>query len=70
MKPFDVYRKELTIKGSLVNPYTMQDAINLMVENRVEVDNLVTHRFGLDQFDRAINTYAEDDNRIKFMMEP
>ncbi len=60
----------MTIKGSFVNPYTTQDAIDLMAENKVEVEDLVTHRYELEQFDRAITTYAEDDSRIKIMMEP
>jgi len=70
IKPFEVYRKEMTIQGSFVNPYTTQDAIDLMAENKVEVEDLVTHRYELKQFDRAITTYAEDDSRIKIMMEP
>lgn len=70
IKPFEVYRKELTIQGSFVNPYTTQDAIDLLAENKVKVEDLVTHRFGLEQFDRAIEVYSDDDSRIKIMMEP
>jgi threonine dehydrogenase-like Zn-dependent dehydrogenase len=70
VKPFEIYRKELTIQGSFVNPYTTQDAVDLLAEDKVEVNELVTHTFGLDEFDRAIDAYSNDDSRIKVMMEP
>jgi len=70
VKPFEIYRKELTIQGSFVNPYTTQDAVDLLAEDKIEVNELVTHRFGLDEFDRAIDAYSNDDSRIKVMMEP
>ncbi|MBS3791571.1 MAG: zinc-dependent alcohol dehydrogenase family protein [Candidatus Bipolaricaulota bacterium] len=70
IKPFEVYRKELTIQGSFVNPYSTKDALDLLAEGKIDVEDLVTHRFGLEQFDRAIEVYSNDDSRIKIMMEP
>lgn len=70
VKPFEVYRKELTIRGSFVNPYTTQRAIDLLAENKIRTDKLITHYFSLDKFDEAIDTYENDDSRIKIMMKP
>lgn len=70
IKPYEVYRKELTIQGSFVNPYTTQSAINLLAEGKIKTNELITHRFNLDQFDEAMDTYNNDDSRIKIMMEP
>lgn len=70
IKPFEVYRKELTIRGSFVNPYTTERAIDLLVEGNINTDELVTHRFGLDQFEEAMDAYMYDDSRIKILLEP
>lgn len=70
IKPFEVYQKELTIQGSFVNPYTTQKAVKLLSEGKIKTDQLISHRFDLSQFDKAIDTYLNDDNRIKILMEP
>ncbi|MHA1731873.1 MAG: zinc-dependent alcohol dehydrogenase family protein [Promethearchaeota archaeon] len=42
LKPFDIYRRELTIVGSFTNPYTNEAALRLIP--RINVGRLVTHR--------------------------
>ncbi len=46
VRPFDIYRRELTIVGSFTNPYTNEAALNLLGD--IEVDRIVTHRIRLD----------------------
>ena len=70
IKPFEIYQKELTIKGSFVNPYTTRAAIKLLADEKIKTDQLITHRFDLEQFGEAIDTYVNDDNRIKIMIKP
>lgn len=51
---FDVFQKELTIVGSMINPNTHQRAINLINAGALHLDELITHRFGLDGVEDAI----------------
>lgn len=53
VKPYDVFRKELTIRGSYTNPYVMERALALLASGRIDWRNIVTHQFPLDEFEDA-----------------
>ncbi|ADM27159.1 Alcohol dehydrogenase GroES domain protein [Ignisphaera aggregans DSM 17230] len=44
---FDVYRKEISIIGSFVNPYTMYRALDILRANIISVNDIITHRVSL-----------------------
>lgn len=66
---FDVYKKELTIIGSMINPDTHQRAVNLINSGKLEIKKLITHTFGLDQLDEAIHEQMSSDS-IKVVVHP
>lgn len=45
---YDIFFKELTIKGAFINPFAMQDAIQLMADRRIDVEALITHELRLE----------------------
>lgn len=49
-----VLMKELTLRGSIEYPARFADAVELL--ERRDLSSLVTHRYGLDQFDDALVT--------------
>ncbi len=53
VKPYDVFRKELTIRGSYTNPYVMERALALLASGRIDWRNIVTHQYPLDEFGEA-----------------
>ena len=65
---FDVYKKELTIKGSFVNPDTLARAVALINSGKVDFDPIITHRFTLDQLPEAIAMQMSDAS-IKVVVE-
>lgn len=65
---FDVYKKELTIKGSFVNPDTHARAVALINNGKVDFDPIITHRFTLDQLPEAI-AMQMSDAPIKVVVE-
>lgn len=65
---FDVYKKELTIKGSFVNPDTHARAVALINSGKVDFDPIITHRFTLDQLPEAIAMQMSDAS-IKVVVE-
>lgn len=41
VKPFELFKKELEIKASFINPYTQQRALDLITSGRIDVSGLV-----------------------------
>ncbi|MDD3335917.1 MAG: zinc-dependent alcohol dehydrogenase family protein [Eubacteriales bacterium] len=66
---FDVFKKELHISGSFINPDTHLEAVRLLNEGRLNLRPLITHRFGLDEVRQAIEKQTQNDS-IKVMVLP
>lgn len=62
LKPFEVFKKELTIKGSFVNPHTFERAGRLLETGAVKTEVLVTDIVRLDDIQSvfANRLYAKD----------
>ena len=68
MSPYTVFRKELTILGSFINPFTNQAAVDLLP--RLDLDRLVTHRFELGEFEQAVRARRTDPSALKILIRP
>lgn len=66
---FDVYKKELTIKGSFVNPDTHERAVRLINSGKLDFTSIITHRFALDQLPEAIAMQMSSES-IKVVVCP
>ncbi len=66
---FDVFQKELKIQGSFINPDTHQRAVNLINSKRISIKPLITHRYGLDEVEEAIQKQMQSDS-IKVVVVP
>ena len=67
--PYDVYYKELTIRGSFVNPFTHSRAVELLAAKQIDVMPLITQRFPLDEAAKALET-AQGKDAIKVLITP
>lgn len=47
VEPYELYRKELRLTASNINPFTMEKAIHMIASGLVQVDRIVSHRVGL-----------------------
>lgn len=65
----DVFHKELTIIGSLINPDTQLRAVNMLNSGKIIVDPLITHSFPLEQVEEAIAMQLGNDS-IKVIVMP
>ncbi|MGG1678169.1 zinc-dependent alcohol dehydrogenase family protein [Neobacillus sp. NRS-1170] len=54
VSPFEIFSKELTIKGSFVNPFTHDEAISLIAKKVVDVGHLISHRFTIEELPEAM----------------
>lgn len=66
---FDVYQKELKIVGSMINPDTHQRAVNLINSGMINLEKLISHRFGLAEVEDAIKMQMSSES-IKVVIHP
>jgi threonine dehydrogenase-like Zn-dependent dehydrogenase len=69
VRPYDVFRRELTIRGSYTNPYVMDRALALLASGRLDWGAIVTHRFSLGDFDEAWAAHREGTG-LKISVQP
>ena len=58
--PFDVFRREITIKGSFAEITSFGAAIAALRTGRARTDGIITHRFSLDDYGKALDALASD----------
>ena len=69
VSPYDIYYKELTVRGSFVNPFTHSRAIRLLASKQIDVLPLITHRFPLQDAAKALET-AQGADAVKVLISP
>jgi D-arabinitol dehydrogenase (NADP+) len=55
IKPADIMRRELTIKGSFAQMNSFPRALDYLESGKVKVDELVTHEIPLQDYDKALD---------------
>jgi D-arabinitol dehydrogenase (NADP+) len=58
--PFDVFRREITIKGSFAEMTSFGAAIAALRTGRARTDGIITHRFSLDDYGKALDALQHD----------
>lgn len=66
---FDIFKKELKITGSFINPDAHQRAVNLLNSGRLYIKELITHIYGLSQVEDAVLMQMKDES-IKVLVHP
>lgn len=67
-QPFDVFRREITIKGSFAEMTSFGAAIAALRTGRAKTDGIITHRFPLEEYGKALNTLANDRTQHKVIL--
>jgi D-arabinitol dehydrogenase (NADP+) len=68
--PFDVFRREITIRGSFAEMTSFGAAIDALRGGRVRTDGIVTHQFSLDDYGLALETLRNDPTAHKVVIVP
>ncbi len=70
-RPHDLYFKEVTITHSYsAGPIDTREALNLLAAGEIEVEDLVTHRFGLDGVGEALQMAKVADEGLRAVIYP
>ena len=69
IKPFELFRKEIDIKSSFINPYTIGRAISLINAKKIDVTSMIAQCIPMD---RLVEVLSDDSVRTegKFVVEP
>ena len=70
INPFDVFRREITIKGSFAEIDTFTSTLAAMRSGRAKVDGLITHEFTLEQYGEALEAVRSDKSAHKVVIRP
>ena len=65
----DVYKKELTVMGSMINPDTHARAAALINSGRIRLEEIITHAYPLAQLKDAILMQMSNES-LKVILEP
>ena len=70
VSPYDIYRREVVIKGSFAQSHSFSQAIAALRSGRVRTDGLITHRFGLGGFGTALDALSNEPDAHKIVVAP
>ncbi len=67
---YDVFERELTIKGSFAQVNSFAGALAMLRSGRIRTDGLITHKFKLEEWQEVLNTHASDSSAHKLVVIP
>jgi D-arabinitol dehydrogenase (NADP+) len=67
--PYDIFRRELTIKGSFAQQFSFDRALSALRNGRVKTQGMISRRFPLDAYDEALDAVA-DSSVVKAVIVP
>ena len=71
LQNLDIWRNEITITSSYgAAPKDLQESLELIKEKKVNVKELVTHRFSLENIGQGFKLVANPDDSLKVLVEP
>jgi threonine dehydrogenase-like Zn-dependent dehydrogenase len=69
ISPFEVYRRELTLLGSFVNPFTMERAVSLISNRRINLYPLISEIIPLQDIEKGVEI-AGSGRAIRVLVRP
>lgn len=68
--PYEVFRREISIRGSFAEVTSFGATIAALRAGRVRTDGIISHRFSLDDYPQALETTASDPRAHKVLIVP
>jgi D-arabinitol dehydrogenase (NADP+) len=65
LSPYEIFKRELTVKGSFAQTHNFDRALAVLRTGRVKTDGIVTHRFPLEQYGAALDALVDDPTCLK-----
>ena len=65
---FDVFHREITIQGSFAEIDTFPATLAALESGRLKTTGLITHRFTIDEYGKALETLRSDKTAHKVVI--
>ncbi|HVT67106.1 MAG TPA: zinc-binding dehydrogenase, partial [Trebonia sp.] len=69
VSPYEVFRRELVIKGSFAQQFSFDRAVDLLRRGKVKTGPMITHRFPLEKYADALDAVS-DSASVKTVITP
>jgi D-arabinitol dehydrogenase (NADP+) len=69
-RPYEVFRRQLTIKGSFAQTHCFERALRLLSTGRVRTDGILTHVLELEEYGRGLSLLRNDPTCLKAALAP
>lgn len=69
IKPFEIFKKEITLKASFINPYTQERALGLIDSGKIDVDSMIYKEIPLSALPEILADKTER-NKGKYIVNP
>lgn len=69
VRPFEIFKKEIVLKSSFINPYTQKRALDLIDSGRLDVSSMVYEVCGLDELEEILSN-PELRAKGKYIISP
>jgi len=70
ISPYEVFRKEIKIIGSFAQTHRFEQAVKMLENRTIRVDKLITHKFGLDDYGKALDVLSHTKDKLKIIIQP
>lgn len=67
---YDVFEREITIKGSFAQVNSFAGSLEMLRSGRIRTDGLITHKFGLEEWQDVLDKHANDGSVHKMVIVP
>ncbi len=69
IKPFEIFKKEIVIKASFINPYTQKRALDLIDSGKIDVSSMI---YKVDSLEHLPEILSDENTRRmgKFIIQP
>jgi D-arabinitol dehydrogenase (NADP+) len=69
ISPYEVFRRELTIKGSFAQSFSFDRSLQALRQRQLDTSDMITHRFKIEEYADALEAVA-DTRCIKAVLIP
>ena len=70
VEPYDIFRRDIRVIGSYAVKKTMQYSINLLASGKIQVKNLISSTYPLEDFEKGIQDFYYDPDHMKIQIIP
>jgi D-arabinitol dehydrogenase (NADP+) len=70
LRPYEIFRRELTVKGSFAQTHCFDRSLALLRSGRVRGDGVITHSFPLESYAEALDAVRSDPSCLKAVIVP